>query len=320
MDRRKVLKTAAAGAIAATGWPVVAQNVTAKIVVPYPAGGITDSMARLLALSMQKSLNQTVITENRPGAAGVIGTVDVKRAAPDGNTMLFHNSGMVAVQMLQRNATYDTVKDFEPVAMVANGPNFLMVHESVPAKTIPEFLDYAKSQSQGIPCANSGINSGGYLAALLLEKLANIKLLHVPFKGSAEVTNALVGGDVKMQLSVTTDSLNPFIKSGKIRLLGVCTKERTSLAPNIPSLSEFIPGYTFDGWYGILAPAKTPLARREQLAAVLKDALAESTLRDRFNAVYMEVIFKGPKEFGQMMQNSVDYFKNLIQLLKLTPE
>jgi tripartite-type tricarboxylate transporter receptor subunit TctC len=322
MDRRKALQILTTSLLSACAWPVVAQDRQGliRIVVPYAAGGQTDAMARLLAASIETTLGTRVIVDNRPGAAALIGTKYVQLAPPNGDTLLFHNSGLVSLPLLQKSATYDPLKDFDAVSMVGNGPCFLMVNESVPARTVPEFLAYARSVPQGIECANSGINSAGHICAMMLEKMADLKLLHVPFKGSAEVTMALISGEVKMQVSVTTDSLNPYIKSGKIRILGVATREKTSLEPNVPTIGEFVPGYAIDVWFGILAPAHTPLAKREMLSAAVKLALADPVLKERFAALYMDVIHRGPREFAEVIAESADSFKGIVRELQLTPQ
>jgi len=321
MRRRQLLRTVAGTALAASSTVKIAaaQQALIRIVVPYAAGGQTDAMARLLSASMDTTLGRRVLVDNRPGAAALIGTKAVQLAPPDGDTLLFHNSGFVALPMLLKSADYDALKDFDAVAMVGSSPNLLMVTDSVPARNMPEFLAYARSVPEGIECANSGINYGGHISAMLLEKLAKIKLLHVPYKGSAEVTRALLSGDVKMQVSVTTDSLNPYIKSGKIRLLGVATMQRTSLAPEVPTIGEFVPGYSIDGWFGMLAPAHTPLDRRETMAAALKKALEEPLIKQRFAELFMEIIYRGPVEFEKDIAASVTYFRRIVEELQLTP-
>ena len=320
MDRRKVLKSLVAAAGVAGSLPVVAQQQgVMKLVVPYAAGGLTDVMARLLAQNMQKTMQRTIIVENKPGAAGALGTRQVIQAAPDGDTLLFHNTGVVAVQMLQRAAGYDALVDLSPVAHIAEGPSFLMVHESVPARTIPEFLAYARTLPQGIDCGNSGINSSGHVSAMLVEKLGRFKAVHVPFKGSAEVTQALMTGQVKMQVSVTTEALNPHIKAGRIRLLGVTSERRSPLAPDVPPIKDFLPEFRTDSWYGILAPGKTPLDRREQIAASIKDALTDHNLRERYMAMYMEPTYRTPAEFGDVVRRSAEHWKHIIQFLDLKP-
>lgn len=290
-----------------------------RIVVPYAAGGQTDSMARLLAEHMQKSLGRTVIVENRPGASALIATKFVQAAPPDSDTLLFHNSGFVALPLLNKAATYNPLTDFDAVAMVGNSPNFLMVVDSVPANSVAEFVAYAKTVPQGIDCGNSGINSGGHISAMLLEKMAGIKLNHVPYKGSAEVTRALLTGEIQMQVSVTTDSLNPYIKNGKIRILGVAAKQRTALAPNVPPIGETLPGYVIDGWFGMLTSARSPLAKREAMSAAIKAGLDDPVIRERFAALYMEIIHQGPEEFANSVKESEIFFKKVVDQLQLVP-
>jgi len=289
-----------------------------RIVVPYAAGGQTDSMARLLAEPMQKKLGRTVIVDNRPGAAALIATRYVQGLPPNGDALLFHNSGFVALPMLNKAATYDPLADFDAVCQIGESPNFLMVTEAIPAQSLPEFIAYAKAHP-GLECANSGVNSGGHISAMLLEKLAGIRLTHVPYKGSAEVTRALLGGEVKMQLSVTTDSLNPYIRNGKIRMLGVASKQKSALAPTVPAISDFVPGYSIDGWFGMLTAAKTPLDRRKTMAAVIGEALQDPAIREKYAALFMEIQFRGPREFAGAVRESKTFFTGIVERLQLTP-
>lgn len=290
-----------------------------RIVVPYAPGGQTDSMARLLSEHMQRALNRTVIVENRPGASALIATKFVQAAPADCDTLLFHNSGFVALPMLNKAATYNPLTDFDAVAMVGNSPNFLMVVDSLPARSVAEFIAYAKTVPQGIDCGNSGINSGGHISAMLLEKMAGIKLNHIPYKGSAEVTRSLLSGEIQMQVSVTTDSLNPYIKNGKVRILGVASKERTTLAPNVPPIGDTLPGYLIDGWFGMLTSAGSPPEKREAMSAAIKAGLDDPTVRDRFADLYMEITYRNPREFAASVKESETFFRKVVDQLQLVP-
>ena len=324
LNRRNFVQLGSVSALAAGMLPagVFAQGQAGviKLCVPYPAGGSGDVVGRIMAESMAKTLQRTVIIENRAGAAAVIGTKYVQAAPPDGNTILYHNSGFVATPMLQKVASYDPLKDFEPVAMVGNTPNFLIVHESLPVRTIPELIAYGRSSVQGIECGNSGVNTGGHISAVMLEKLGGIKILHVPFKGSSEVSTALIGGQIKMQVSTQTDSMLAHIKSGRLRVLGAATSTRSALAPDVPAISEFIPGYAIDGWYGVLAPAGTPLAVRETLAAAIKTAIELPANHERLEKLYMDTGWRGPAEFGKVVAGSVAYYNKLIDMLGLVKQ
>ena len=320
MNRREAVTWMSAAALSALAGPVIADDQSfIRIVVPFAAGGFIDTIARLLAASMQTTLNRNVIVENRPGAAGLIGTKFVQLSPPDGNSLLFHASGMVALPMVQKSATYDPVKDFDPVCEVGETPSYLMVNDRVPAKNMTEFLAYARSTTDRIECGNAGINSGGHLLAQMLEKLAGIKLVHVPFKGAAEVTLAMISGEVKMSVLVTTEALNPYIKEGKIKILGVTTKTRSSLLPDVPPIADTVPGYDYVGWYGILSPAHTPLELRQALASAIKTALQEPTIKKRIEALYFEVIYKNPDEFAALLKESTESHKKLVTMLGITP-
>jgi len=320
MDRREAVKWMGAATLAALAGPVIADDQgVIRIVVPYVAGGTTDTIARLLAASMQQTLNRNVIVENKPGATGLIGTKYVQLAAPDGNTVLFHNSGMVALPFLQKTANYDTIKDFDPVCVIGETPSYLMVNDRVPAKNMTEFLAWARSTTDRIECGNAGINSGGHLLAQMLEKLAGIKLVHVPFKGQAEVTLAMISGDVKMNVSTTTEALTPYIKEGKIKILGVSTKTPSKLLPDVPPIADTVPDYFYLGWFGIFSPAHTPLEVRRKLASAMQTALNEPTTRKRIEALYFEVTYKDPDEFTRLVQESTEFNKKLITMLGITP-
>lgn len=319
MRRRTALQGLLAGTICVAARSASAQDrQPVRIIIPYAPGGQTDSMARLLAESMQKTLGRTVLVENRPGAAALIATKYVQGTPPDGDTLLFHNSGFVTLPLLSKAANYNPLTDLDPVAMVGVSPSFLMVTDALPVRTVPEFLEYARAHP-GIECGNAGVNSGGHVAAMLLAKLGNIKLKHIPYKGSAEVTRALIGGEVKMQVSVTTETLNPYIQNGKVRLLGTVSKQSTTLAPQVPPISDFIPGYEISGWFGMLTAPKTPLDKRDAMAAAIKTGLDDPVIRKRFEALYMEIAYCGPTDFKGEIAESDTFFRNVVKQLQLAP-
>jgi len=320
MHRREAVKWMGAAALIALAGPVIAEDQgLIRIIVPYAAGGFIDTIARLLAASMQTTLNRNVIVENKPGAAALIGTKFVQLASPDGNTLLFNASGMIALPMVQKSATYDPIKDFDPVCEVGETPSYLMVNDRVPANNMTEFLAWAHSTTDRIECGNAGINTGGHLLAQMLEKLAKIKLVHVPFKGAAEVTLAMIGGEVKMSVLVTTEALNPYIKEGKIKILGVTTKTRSSLLPDVPPIADTVPGYEYVGWYGILSPAHTPLDVRQKIASAVETALKDPTVKQRVEALYFEIGYKRPDQFAALLQESTDTHRKLVSMLGITP-
>jgi tripartite-type tricarboxylate transporter receptor subunit TctC len=275
-------------------------------------------MARLIAEPMQKKLGRTVIVENRPGAAALIATKYVQSQPPNGDALLFHNSGFVALPMLSKSANYNPVKDFDAVARVGDSPNLLIVADTVPAKSVAEFIAYAKA-NPGLECGNAGINSGGHISAMLFEKLADVKFTHVPYKGTAEVARAFSSGEVKLQLSTTSDPLNPQIRSGKLRILGTAGAERSSLVPDAPPIAETLPGYLIEGWFGLLTAANTPLKVREEVAAAVDEALKIPTIRERYAGLYMDIKYQDSTTFANAIKQSVTFFSDVVAKLQLTP-
>lgn len=317
MNRRMVLRTGVAASICGMLPVSFAQQNVVKFVAPFPAGGPIDVITRVLSDSMSRTMNKNFIVENRAGAAGTIGSRFVRSAPPDGNTIMFHQSGFVATPLLSKVPAYDPIKEFSPVCMVGLTPNFLVVHASVPARTVPELIAYAKTLPAGIECGNGGTNTGGHISALMLEKLGKFKILHVPFKGSSEVANALLAGEIKMQVTSQSDAVAAAIKAGKLHVLGVATAKRSPLAPDVPAISEFLPGYALDGWYGVLAPAATPLPVRETLANAIRTAMEEPSTKQKFAALYMEPVWRSPTDFEQVVVNSVGYYRRLISEFNL---
>ena len=314
MKRRLVLGAGAAASLAAIAPHSFAQqgNVI-KFCVPFPAGGLVDVIARMLGDSMGKTLKRNVIVENRVGAGGVIGSRYVRSAAPDGATIMLHQSGFVATPVLSKVPAYDPVKDFSEVAMIGQTPNFLVVHQSVPSRTLAEFITYVRALPNPIECGNPGTNTGGHICALMFEKLGKLKVLHVPFKGSSEMATAILSGEIKMQITSQSDAVAANIKSGKLRVLGVATSKRSALAPEIPAIAEVLPGYGLDGWYGVLAPAGTPLAVRETLSNAIRIGLDDPVVRQHLASLYMEPGWRGPADFTKVVASSVDYYRRLAE-------
>lgn len=323
MHRRTLLQSTAATVLLAASRAARAQDrgsgAVMRIVVPYAAGGQTDMMARLLAPLLAKTLDRNVIVENRPGAAALIGTRAVQTAAPDGNTLLFHNTGFAALPLLTRGANYDPVKDFTPVATVGNGPNFLIVNGSVPARTVSELIAYAKTQPEGIESANAGLGSAGHLATQLFAKRAGIKIVHVPYKGSAETATALISGQVKMQLTSPTEVLTQQAKAGKVRFLAVSSRERTVLAPDLPTIAETLPGFVNDGWFGLIATGGSPAAHVKQTADAIAKAMADPEIRARFLQLYIDPKPMDSAQFAAAIQESTEFWKSVISELGIQP-
>ncbi|CAN0166188.1 unnamed protein product, partial [Phaeothamnion confervicola] len=265
----------AAGALA-QAYPAKA----VRIVVPFAAGGGTDSLARLLGMKLQESLGQTFVIDNRPGAGGTIGTEIAARAPPDGYTLLAVNAGHVINPHLYKTLTYDTVKSFAPVALWGTASYVLVVHPSVPATSVKELIALAKRRSD-MTFASSGNASTTHLAAELFNNMAGTKMTHVPYKGGGPANTALISGEVTCYFGSIGGSL-PHIHSGRLRTLAVTGIKRSSALPLVPTIAESaLPGYDVTGWFGMLAPAGTP---HDAVAALNKEvnrALQQPEFRKR---------------------------------------
>jgi len=254
-----------------------------KLIVPYPPGGATDMVGRVLAEQLRKDLGQPVVVENKPGANTAIGAALVAAAAPDGYTILFASSASLVLNPLLRSKlSYDPERDFAPIARLAGVPLVMVVNPSVvPAKTIGEFLSYAKTRPVSLSYASVGIGNPIHLATELFKSQSGIELLHVPYNGSAPALLALMAGDVQVFFDVVSTSL-PHIRSGKLRALGVTTRERMKVLPEVPTIAESgYPGYEAAAWYAIAVPKKTPPEIVTQLNASINKVLADRAFRDQ---------------------------------------
>ncbi|ARP93038.1 Bug family tripartite tricarboxylate transporter substrate binding protein [Bordetella genomosp. 13] len=288
MKKRIFLSALAATAVLA-GLPTLsaaAESFPSKpltLVIPYPPGGPTDAMARTLASEISNFLTQPMIVENRAGANGNIGAEHVARAAPDGYTLMFGTSGPLAINAsLYRNLNYDPIKSYAPVVNVGYLPNILVVHPSVPAKTVPELVAYSKKNPGKLTFASSGSGASSHLAGVMFNGLAGTDFMHVPYKGTGPALSDLLGGHVTMSF---TDVLTakPYVESGKLRALGVTTAKRSQALPDVPTVAEQgYAGYDVSVFFGIVAPAGTPADR----IATLHKAFAQALQSEKVKALF----------------------------------
>lgn len=281
-------------------------NKPIRLLVPYPAGGTTDLMARALQEPMQRALGQPIIIENKPGASGVLAAREVARGRPDGYTLLFINSGIVAVTpMVVKEAGFDGVKDFAPIAMVSAAPMFVVSNAEVPARDVKGFIEWARNQPQPVPYASAGIGSFGHLSTELFAKTAGIKLLHVPYKGQAPTTSAVVAGEVKLLITTASSAMNEFIANGRLRLLGVASSEPSPLAPGVPTVQSSLPGYVAETWFGVITTAGTPPEIVNRLNSVLNGALEGPDIQQRFRTFGVQVRTTTPQKLGEQIAQDV---------------
>ena len=291
------------------------------IVVPYPAGGTTDLMARALQEPMQKTLGQPVIVDNKPGAAGAIGAREVSRAPADGYTLLFSNNGPSSTTpLLVKDAGYDGIKDFAPVSLVSTAPLFVVVNASVPANDLKSFIDYARSQPNGLEYASAGIGSLGHLASELFARMAGIKMIHIPYKGQAPTSNAVMTGEVKVLITTSSSAMNGYITAGRLKLLGVSTAEPSPLAPGAPVVASVLPGYKVEIWFGLLAPAGTPADVVAKLNDAVGKALALPDLQQRFVNFGVIATAGTPKRLGDLIVDEVPRWTQIVREANIRAE
>ena len=300
--------TCAAAGLAQAAFP----EKTVRIVVPFAPGGATDVVARAMGQRLSQIWKQQVIIDNRPGAGGNIGADLVAKAAPDGHTLLLASPAEVVInQFLYANMPYDPATDLVPVTKAASAPLVLVVHPSVPSKTLPELIEFLKSHPEGTNYASSGTGGPQHLAGESFRTMTNTKLVHVPYKGGAPAITDLLGGQVQMFFAGLPPAL-PHIKAGKIRAIAITTTKPSALIPGVPTVDSVLPGFDFENWQGFFAPKGTPeaiVARiARDIATVSDNGLAEQLARQGAAPAPMT-----PAEFASFVQNERKKYGALVK-------
>ena len=257
----------AAGATLAAGYP----DKPITVINPWTSGGPADTVARPVLQKLSERLGQPVIMENKPGANGAIGSAFVARAAPDGYTLLFSHVGPITISpAVQKDMPYDSLRDFKPITQIVSAPTVLLVRPSLPIHNLKELVDYARANPGKLSYGSVGPGSTTHLAGEILSTMADIKLLHVPYKGAAPVVNDMLGGSIDMSFLNIAGAIS-YIKSGQLRAIGVTTLKRSPLLPDLPAIAETYPGFEVNSWYGLMAPARTP----DDIVVMLQKQVAE---------------------------------------------
>lgn len=292
-----------------------------RFVVPYAAGGSTDTLARTIGVKLSDYLGEQVIVDNRPGASGDIGMQMVARAAPDGYTIVLGYIANLAIgPSLYDKMPYDPVKDFEPVTQVAGASNIIVVHPSVPARTFKEFIAYAKANPKKVNFASAGVASVGHLTGELLNNMAGIDMVHVPYKGSGQAISDLVGGHVKVMISGMASTL-PHVRSGKLRGLATTGLKRTPATQDIPTVAESgFPGFEASSWFGVLAPAKTPKPIISRLHADIVKVLKQSDVEKKLEAIGFEIVGSTPEQFAAYIKSEIRKWEKVVRVSGAKPE
>ena len=316
MGKRKKLGAGAVAIAVLCVNAAVAQSYAVKpvrMVVPFPAGGGIDSVARLLAPKLSESLGQPVIVDNRVGASGTVGTEAVAKAAPDGYTLLATFASHAQNASLYSKLGYDTVKDFAPITLIATVPNILVVNPSLPVKTVKDLIALAKKHPGEILYASIGNGTPSHLSAELFNSMAGVKMTHVPYKGAAPSIIALISGETQLTFTTVLVAM-PHVKSGRLRALGVASLKRAAVMPDVPTIDEAgVRGYESNAWYGLLAPAKTPQTVLDQLHREIIKVLQLPDVRDNLKGQGAEPVGDSPKEFAAIINDEIEKWRKVVQ-------
>ncbi|WP_162827149.1 Bug family tripartite tricarboxylate transporter substrate binding protein [Pseudolabrys taiwanensis] len=306
-----------APAAAASDYPV--RSIT--LVVPYPAGGGVDSMARVVALKLSDALKQQVVVENRGGGGGTVGTKFVARAAPDGYTLLLGHTGTISINpALYTNLAIDPEKEFAPIGLVASMPVALLAHPSFEGKTVADLIKLAKDKPGALNIGTSAMGTGGYMAAELFKTVAGVDVAIIPYKGTAPVMNDLLGGHVPVAFGVLPPALGN-IQAGKLRVVAVTSKKRFSLLPDVPTFDENgLPGFDAVLHYGVLAPAGTPKEIVDKLSVELRKLVATDEVKQRIHMEGGDPLASTPEEYAADIASEAQKWGGLVKKLGLKVE
>ncbi|MBI4205632.1 MAG: tripartite tricarboxylate transporter substrate binding protein [Betaproteobacteria bacterium] len=290
-----------------------------RIIASTTPGSGPDIMSRLIGQKLTEAWGQQIVVDNRAGGSGIIGTEIAARAAPDGYTLLMLTSSHVIVAALFQKLNYDLVRDFTPISLLASTPFILTVHPSVPAASVKELIALAKSRPGELHYGSGGPGTPPHLATEILKTMTGVDLFHVPYKGITPALIDTVAGQVQMTIAVVPAVL-PFLKTGKLKALGVTSTKRTPLAPEVPTIAETVPGYEVIGWYSLVAPAKTPENIISRLNTEVVRALKTPEIQQRISGLGAEPIGSTPRELGAYMRAEIDKLQKAVKAANLRRE
>ena len=321
MNTQRVLACALC-VLAASGSVALAQSYPVKpirLIVPFAPGGATDILARLVAQRLTDVLGQQVIVENRAGGGTVIGTELVAKSPPDGYVLLMVSTSTVTLPSLTRKLPYDTLRDLTPVTQLVSSPNVLVVHPSLPVKTVRELIALARARPDQVAFGSGGNGTSTHLGGEILRLMGKVNMLHVPYKGASPATIALLSGEVSFQLSAVLSTL-PFVRSGRLRAIAVSSAQRSPVLPDVPPVADTLPGFEASPWTGVGAPAGTPreiIARIHQ--EIAKGFNAPET-RERLTRDGNEVVVSTPEDFQVFFRAQMDKWGKVIRDAKISLE
>ena len=284
-----------------------------RLVIPFPPGGSNDVVGRLVAKQMSEALGQQVFVDNRGGAGGVIGTTDVAKAAPDGYTLGIVSIAHAVNPALHNDLGYDPIKSFAPIAILATGPNVLVVNPDLPVKSVKELIALAKQKPGELNYASAGIGSFQHLGGELFKLMAGVDIVHVPYKGGGPAMQDVIGGHVKIMFSSLIQT-TPFIKSGQLRALGTGGEKRSPVLPDVPTIAEAgVPDYAANNWWGVVAPAGTPQPIIDKVYKSIQVALKAPALQEEFAREGASTVEMSSAQFGSFIKVEIDKWARVVK-------
>ena len=303
---------AALPAVSRFAWGQTYPSRPVRIVVPIAPGGANDIVVRMMGQRLSERLGQPFVIENRPGGGSNIGTEAVVRAPPDGYTLLALGPPATINATLYEKLNYNFIRDIAPVAGIIRISNIVLVHPSVPAKTIPEFIAYAKANPGKVSMASGGNGTSPHVAGELFKMMTGVDLVHVPYRGTGPALADLLGGQVQVLIPTTASSIE-YVKAGKLRALAVTTATRSETLPDVPTVSEFVPGYEASSVFGIGAPRSTAAEVVDKLNAEINAVLADRKISERFSELGGTVLSGSPSEFGKLIADETEKWAKVIK-------
>ena len=309
-----LLLVAVRPASAAEAWP----TRPIKLIVPVAAGGGVDEMARIMAAALGQQVGQTVIVQDMGGAGGALGANAVAKAEPDGYTFLFAGPGQASLPAMHKHLPYDTANDLVGVSLVAQFPLVMVVNPKLPAKSLPEFIALLKANPGKYSFGSSGVGGSSHIPVELFKHLAGVDMLHVPYHGNAESSVALVAGQIDMIIDGLAPQLGN-IEAARVRPLGVTTEKRTPFLPDVPAISEVLPGYEYPMWVAVFAPAKTPAVVVEELSRKIAAAVQAPATKKRYNDIDVAPVGSSPTELDHFFKKQIQFNQTIITDARIKP-